>query len=419
MKKVLFCFCLLGKLLALSCATPIVLSDQTAYSVRIAANDKGDAVAMWVSEQKEGEAVFASTKTSGTAWSAPERISKVEKDIVLPRILMDANGNIFASWILEISDEESVFQVAEKPFGSAWNQPSNIVSEDGYTQFEAGHLKDGATFETVGMWSPDFSTSSKAILSATKEIQTDVQFEYLAQTCCSSYTDLAVASNETGTIFAVWERKTADGEHLFEYAWHRPGQSWTPLEQVPMMFSPRSWDVQAVIDSDENITLVCRSPRSGKLISVARSWGVWSSPVILSEKGSPPMVTTDDAGNVFVTWLKKNEKKEILCAVYKQAGQGWQEPIDLSPEEYDCCCYDIKPDHRGHFIVCWGQSTEETVAIYSASFSTKEQKWSASSQVSPEGISCWNPKLAFSKGDKAFLGWVTEEHVEVAEVMHE
>ncbi len=414
--KLTLCFCLLGKLLAFNCTQPLVLSDKTAFSVKIVTNDKGDAVAMWISEQKEGEAVFASTKSSDTAWSAPERISKVEKDIVMPRVLIDSHGNVFASWVLEILDEESLLQVAEKPFGSAWNIPTNIISSDGYTQFEDGHLKAVAAFETVGKWSPDFSTSSKRILSAIKELQKDVQLEYVAETCCSSYTGLSVASNEAGTIFAVWERKTADGEHLLEYAWHRPRMSWTPLEQVPLMLSPRSWKAQAAIDTDENITLVCRS-QNGKLISLSRSGGVWSGPVILSERGSPPKLTIDDAGNVFVAWMKKNEKKEILCAVYKSAGQAWQEPIDLSPEEYDCCCYDIKPDHHGNFVACWGQSDDDTVAIHGASFSTKEQKWSAPQPLSPEGVSCWSPMLAFSKGEKGFLGWVTQEHVEVTELM--
>lgn len=415
--KAIVFLCFFGKILALSCAPPEVFSAQKTSGIKIATNASGEAVALWIAEEKEGEAIYASSKAGNTAWTAPERISPVMPDIVRPRITMDVHGNIFASWVLEILDEESLLQVCEKPHGFAWGKPETISSSGGYIQLEDGHLT--SAWESVGRWSPDFSTSSKAILHAKKPLLQTVEWDYLAQTCCSSYTDIAVASNAEGTLFAVWERRTADGQHVLEYAWRRSGTPWTPLEPIPVMASSRNWHMQVVIDSQENVTLVGRSPRGGKLMVISRSYGVWSEPVFLTqedEKASSCKLTIDEVGNAFIVWTRKSGHKEVLCASYKPVGKEWTLSTTISSEEYDCCCYDAKPDYKGHFIACWGQTVKDTVAIHGASFSTKEQKWSASELLSPEGVSCWSPSLAFSEGGASFLGWVTEDSIQIAEL---
>ncbi|MBS0615012.1 MAG: hypothetical protein JSR58_00485 [Verrucomicrobia bacterium] len=416
--RLIFFFCLMGKVLAISCSEPTIFSGQKAMSVKIATNASGAAVAMWIAKEKEGEAVYVSSKAAITPWTTPERISKVEKDITVPRIFIDEHGNAFVTWNVEILDEESIFQICEQPSGSVWERPISISYPNGHVQWEAGHLTQA--FESVGKWSPDFSTSSKMILSVKKELHQEPQWDYIAQTCCSHYEQLVLASNKEGALFAVWERKSADGKYIHEYSLRKNGESWDSVGTLPTAFTLRGWEMQAVIDPSENITIIWRSPSNGQMMCVQRLFGVWSQePIMLTQKdqwAASCKLSIDHLGNIILAWTRKVQNQEMLYVSYKPVGNDWQKGLSLSPKEYDCCCYDVRADLKGKFVVCWGQSTDNAVAIHGATFSTEDQTWSLPEQLSPEGLSCWSPYLSFSEGSNGFLGWVTEDTIQITEL---
>ncbi len=84
---------------------------------RVAINDSGQVAVLWI----RNDVIQSCTSTFGGAWSAVNDLS-IKPSVSTPIILLDASGNIRASW-RRTSGTFRIYEIGTAVFGGSWKSP--------------------------------------------------------------------------------------------------------------------------------------------------------------------------------------------------------------------------------------------------------------------------------------------------------
>ncbi|MBS0615013.1 MAG: hypothetical protein JSR58_00490 [Verrucomicrobia bacterium] len=407
MRKALFCFLCFAKLWALKSTDPVVLSnsEHPASHVQVGVNAKGEAVAVWIAEYGQEYAAEAAVKSARIPWTLGTKISAIEADIKAAHCVIDAFGNMSASWLYDSGDAENIFQVAERTSSEKWSSPLDIAKEDKYTVLDQAVFTPQGTLAVIGY--KQFGDKPKKIVAGIKTPGGKPEYTHLAsaKACCGGFRHWHLAVSAHGSILALWERETKEGHFILEYAWKRGRQSWTTPESIPTLLNLDYDVLEILIDAQESINLVWQA--QGKVYAACTCHGVWSQPVEITEadeKGSKIKAAVDEQGNALIVWESKRNDKINYRAVFKPAGDAWSPRMELCQTTDLWQDVQITTDHVGHFCLTW----QESKRIYGSLFSTKSLRWSTLTRLTPVDRMSKNYSVCFSAGGKGIMAWEDE-----------
>ena len=135
--------------------TPVTHSaaGQNAETADVAVAPRGNAVAVWGRSIGTTSMVQGAVRAAGQSWQAPVNLSAVSQDAVIPRVVVDPQGNAVAVWSVDrfsTQASSSIVQGAMRAAGRAWQAPLDIAS--------AGSIPDiavDAQGTAVAVWGGD------------------------------------------------------------------------------------------------------------------------------------------------------------------------------------------------------------------------------------------------------------------------
>ena len=430
LSKIAFSLTIGAKLMALSSSNPVTLSAPDQEMIgdsKIIANARGDFVLYWKLSDLEGDKVQVAVKPKDGGWLPFTTVAQ-DEGVSVKECILDDSGNIDI-FLLKGCCGNKTLHGANKKWGEPWSRISNFSQTANTISYGEYLVYKKNMFVSL---SKSKNNYVDRLFFAFYDKENDKIFHKSLATAWSLYSSNTYL-NKQRTICAVWEKRariagwfSTEDKYSLEAAWMREGTSTPALETICTL-DKKTWlsfsNMDMAIDPQENATIVWTW--DGKIQAVSRAQGKWNVPVDVSSSAKNLVqlkVSCDDEGNALVVWCDKAEKRGTLWSAYKPLGGSWTAPVEISALSGNNKFFTVAHTHAGQFVVVWNYGIKLMMdSIYGATFSTKDQKWSAPQRLSPDGQICQNPSLAFSESGKGYLNWINitnpkDVKVQVAEL---
>ena len=320
---------------------PRNLSDtsQDARLPQVAANQKGQAMAIW-SRFNGVFWVAQAALYNGTLWEAVKTIGFIDRDAMQPTVAMDASGQARAVWV-------------------ATDGRNNVVYTSRYQN---------------GNWGEPTRISTEGLDSRTPRI----------------------AMNGAGNAVATWIGYNGINWEL--QARLLVNGIWQPIVSLSAN-GQQAATPQAVIDGNNVVTLVWSQFNgiSNLVQSIRHQLGSWSAVSNISaveQDTKQPQLATDTAGNITVVWLQANGTLFNLQARRYNPTTGWDAITPLSAVSSSCDTPQVASHvSGGGAIAIWTQQNVSGLwTVRTRPF--KNGSWGDISAPSDSGQNAYTPQIA-------------------------
>lgn len=268
----------------------------------IAANVPGKAVATWEESAAQANYIQRAAVFSAGVWSTPVLISDPDYNALNGNLAMDEKGNAIAIWQSEQTNIQAACLV-----GNTWSAPQIISNTDYSAAFPQISMNDSG--QAVAVWEKIIKTNQTIIESATFS-----NGIWSAPTSLTSAdlqsSDPAVGIDASGNAVAVWQVFLNEGMNAIA-ASHLKDNTWSPSVQISLP-KDNSIEPEVSVNSKGHAAIVWQGALfNGRALSevVLFDGTNFSAPVILSNPNLDSIlqeVLMDEAGNVVVTWQATN-----------------------------------------------------------------------------------------------------------------
>ena len=396
---------LIGQAWALSCATPITLSEsgRDVSTLRVAIDEKGEALVFWVSENPESKekTLFAATKDGEKEWSTT-LLSEPAQYINKLKPFIDSQGNHFVCWKIQKKDSKGdkldYYQFAKKEKAQTWSTTVNILNPDDKLEYPYPEIQ----FDSQG----NVLFLSHAEIKDPNEVGSTehsiVSVIYNHQKGEVSKTEIAKLSgylsskhlikNREGKVFAWWEEirssydqiKGYQSEKLLIGSWLQDNGSWSaPTTFFSFKDSSNIFGRKGIMDSKGDLVLIWERSGYGNaktIQAITCKDGKWSEPLdfaVTKNYFDLLNIAMNDEGHLVASWLKTEKGRETIEVVDKPVGQPWFLPIVLSAK-MDLYNYSAKIsiDNQGNILAA-GVVPEGRRNVPYAAYKPVNQEWIA------------------------------------------
>ena len=336
------------------------VSGQNALLPQVAANRKGNAVAVW-SRSDGVNTVIQAAPYQDKAWGTAVTISPAVGIAASPRVAVSGNGIAQAVWIRAIAGNPVVESAGCNLAGNVWTDAVR-VSDLGW---------DAAA--------PQIAMNEDGVTAL-------------------------VWTRYNGTVWVVQAKLYVNG------VWQDTVNLSTPLRDA---FTP-----QAVVSSSGAVTVVWSrfdgAANANIIESVRYEKGRWSDAVMVSDPVRDtrfPQLAVDEAGNVTVVWTQANGQLFNIQSRRWLAATGWDANIiALSPVTQMADTPAVTADSKGTAIAVWSQLQADGLwSIRSRRFSNGS--WADANSFAPGGQSAYTPQIAADNSGSATAAWMRSDGV--------
>jgi PKD repeat protein len=363
-------------------------------------------------------------------WLSPVTVSVSEEghQVSEPRVAFDKRGDAVAVWSSEdgaLSDGTKKYEIqaAFRPAGGAWQGPETLSLPDGGDESAEdvsvgldGHgdavavwqLYTGYTFVVEAAYRPAGGTWQAPVYLTPEEIP-------------GTGRDPQVAVDEQGDAIAIWNRGGPFGGPVQE-SFRPAGGTWqAPVDVTDGQYGDRP---QVAFDKQgEALALwsgVGRRNKEGQyewelLSSLMPAGGEWQAPVEVSAPGlaGEPSVAVNGQGAVAAVWDQWTNgflSSRTVQTAFMPAGGAWQAPVNIvgAADEIDqpkgAGNPGIAVDGQGDEVAVWTWEFSDTVQ---AAFMPAGGAWQAPVEISGEGA--YAPQVAFDGQGDALAVWDGED----------
>ncbi|MGR3951367.1 MAG: hypothetical protein QRY74_00370 [Chlamydia sp.] len=366
------------KAISLNRAAPIGYKDfvlhQSEYSGAaphsIAMNENGEAIASWLDRREGAPALFASI-FSNQAWSEDQMMSSGEAyRNQAPFSIIDDLGNRRVVWVLNANESDRInsIQTASLAAGNAdWGGSMPIVPSDHFIETSIGNAQFASS--SLGYYSMFWGSMPPKVYG----------MQFFGTVFQKSIGSLEV---QEGNSIAMATAINRNGSLLL-FAWNSPnGIALGRFSETGSLDSPifpistlnRSISkITATID-DQNRAMIIfskedRETEEAQLIAIFYANNEWSEQFELDrnfEAFDQVEQKSDNAGNRYVVWGKKNELSgltSIYANRYDVATGLWEAlPFRLSSEEVNASRPSLSVNNGGDALVAWSIGTGIQIA---------------------------------------------------------
>lgn len=382
-----------------------------AFEPRIAADSRGNAVAVFLSNDGEARRVQSVYRPAGGTWDAPVTLSLPgnEPSRTGPQVALDGRGRAVAVWAAD-TDGPMRLQAADRRADGTWSTPVTISDADrhAYDPSIAVDPEGGATV----VWSSSPTTGDDPvgeILWAAHRPAGGAWEPPVKLAEDALYSDVGV--DAAGHVVAVWVR-VRNGIHAVDTATLPDGGSWS----TPVTLSEPGRDSvasQVAVNAPGAAIVVWRGydGTHWRLQSSYRSTGgTWSAPTTLSEAGRDaerPDVAIDAHGNAVAAWWRRglvNVDVDAVQVADLPAGGSWTEPFTLTPDFAHALDPKVAFDPDGNLFAVWRQAEQPDWVTMSARRAVGEP-WGYRYSLSERGQHAFHQAIATDGQGNAIVVW--------------
>ncbi len=406
---------------AFQCSQPTVISEINfpAIDVETAVSATGEAVIVWSEEANDAEVIKATTK--GKQWAAPQVISKPESSWINLQCEYDAAGNLAVYWQEQGNEgnwplrcashpKDGTWQTREFPFTSREQKLVDDSFEKDFSFNAQGHrvwlfheeARDSRT------WQTNYSLHALTVVPGQPSGKTQSLGKLSA-----SYSSYWLSTSPQGKPFAFWKTEDNGQQAKFAASWQQPDGSWTEPEMIDIGSAPLrsfySYSMKIAIDSKDNVCILVET-MDEEIWALTRANGRWEKPIQLSAPETDiydTQLAVDADGNFLAVWqISTSGRKSASYAAYKPQGESWTAPAQVGSDHAGDLI--LQADAKGRFMLVWQELKNwKDASIHAILFSAKDRKWTSSTQLSPRGKVCFNPKFALSSAGTGIVTWFT------------
>ncbi len=438
MKKIAICMSLLiGQAWALSFTTPVTLSEsgQEVSSLKVAINEKGEALALWGSinfESKE-ETLFAATRDGEKKWSIAA-LSEPAQDIYKLRSFIDGQGNYFVSWEIKKEDLEGekikYYQFAKKEKNQPWIPAVNVLNPDDklkYPEMSFDSQGNVLFLSHAEIKDPKESTNHSVVSVFYNHQNGEINKTEIAKSP-GYLSSQHLIKNREGKVFAWWEEsrssydqiKGYQSEKLLVGSWLQDNGSWSaPTTFFSFSDSPALLSQKGIMNSKGDLAMLWEQSEYGKaktIQAVTCEDGKWSELVdfAVSKDYFPGLVfAMNDEGHMVASWQRSEKGKEVVYVVDKSALQPWSSPIALSDPKRDTSSTKIAIDAKGNILIVW-VVLEGRKAVPFAAYKPVNQEWGAPVRLSNGAQECVGLKVETNHQGSFVVLWSEYQRKQVS-----
>jgi hypothetical protein len=332
-------------------------ADDSAYGPQLAADARGNAVAVFTSHDGEVHRVQAVYRPAGGSWGPPVTLSVPgqESSQPDPQVAVDGRGRAVAVWKADGAPQR--LQVAERRADGTWSTPVTISTADRH-----------------------------------------------------AYQHQVVADAQGGAT-VVWGSSPMTGDDpVDEIVWaaHRPaGGAWDP----PVKLAVEGFTPHLGVDAEGTVTAVWRQNDSQAVQAASLSLGgSWSSPVTLSEpaqNATAPRVAVNPSGAAVAVWRGYDGSHWRVQSAARPAGGAWSTPTTVSEPGREADRIDLAIDSRGNAVAVWwrrGVVNVDVDAVQVADLPASGS-WSVPFTVTPDYAHALDPRVAMDAEGNVHAVW--------------
>jgi len=280
---------------------------------RIAINNSGDAIAIWVQNNGTTDSIWANIYISGTGWGTAGLVENDPQNASFPQVVMDNSSNATAVWIQNDGIWNSVYS-NRYITGTGW-AGRNLIETTGGDVYNPQIAIDGFG-NVMAVWIQDPSPSiyanryiSGTGWSGAVEIDAGAYGAFAPQ----------IAMNNSGDAVAVWMQINANGPCRAYANTYIFGTNWAGAQLI-----------------SDNIEVVTN-----------------------------PEVTINASGNAFAIWYQYDTIRTNICSNRYVTSSGWSSPTLIeSNNNSDANSHRIAIDSSGRAIAIWLQSEQSKISLW-------------------------------------------------------
>ena len=438
--RIVFSLALGAKLLALSTSSPQSLTrfdpETNIQNLQLNVNENGDAIIFCCLKEAHGASLLVAQNCTQGKWLEPCVVTKLDSAIGSVNTHLDSKGTAFASWqALKNNFQDTVLnplQFASKQPREKWCvNPRFYAEKDVYLK----HMV--------------MDQGGKLFLAATEPHHINLSIVDPNLPCCQSLllhlphpdgycAKAQVAYGKNKTAFAVWVKQqtmkagwNSYVQYTLEGVWYQGNHRWSPCDKIYEMQLPDVFDISAIglvkmiLDSKDNPTLVWQQydrDKTCKLRGMTRVKDVWVGPVDLcapTQWIADLQLDVDNKDNLVVIWQSYRENASIVHAAYKPCDQSWVPTVQINGNNLGATSPVLASNHQGNFVVLWRTDSQKPSPIYGSVYSDEFSAWSKPVRLTPEGMNCLNPAIAFNERGKGFMAFIhcsEKKELQIAEL---
>lgn len=282
--------------------SPEVLGDSlTVLDLEAVADANGNAIVIWEEPSYPYYRLNSRRYVPGSGWSAPQYVDDNTGRCDLPRIAADNAGNAIAIWQ---QDDGTIPRVFANRFtaGSTWGTPALISSSSSSSAFQPG-IAVSRNGNAMAVWYEDnngtYNACARYFIPFTgwDSIQS-------IETGTSNAFSVRIALDDSGTAIALWRQPD------LYYSRYVPGTGWStaqaiatgPLNNPAIVLNGQGQAVAVLNQYDLASAYPADALVYGVKFSPAAGWGATSN--LVSELGdaADPHVVIDSHGNGTAIW---------------------------------------------------------------------------------------------------------------------
>lgn len=387
---------------------PQTLSEvgKEAHSPQVVVGPTGNTTVVWAGAGGPFTLKAVTKAGDALAWGAIQDASVPGQDIAMPRLALDASGNVLAVY-RRSNGTNTVIQSALRPAGvDGWSNPQTAsaplqnainpdVAFDGAGNATAVWVRlDGANF-VVQTASRVTNWSAAQDLSAPGRDARNPR----------------VAVDAAGNAIAVWERP--DDANLLQIQVTERSASTGQWAAPHTLSTPGRHAVEpsVVVDAAGSATAVWREVEALGSTIQASSWslatGTWSAPRPVSAAGGQPdqvRTVTDPAGNVTVVWRNSGLAGSTIQSATMAPNGTWSAPVDLSSPAGVASQPDVATNSAGTLAIVW-----RTVGTVQAVVRRPGESWPVARDISVANPTVDEPRVALDAAGNGVAVWVASD----------
>lgn len=409
MRKILLFLSVCSQAWSLSCSIPVTISEpgQESYRPKVAINEKGEALALWIAENEDLEeaTLFAATRDTEKKWSSAQ-ISKSAKEISSHQLLIDAEGNSFALWLFENEDNEGkeleFHQFAKKEKNKSWSSALNVLNTEEALKFTRPAFDAQGNVLFIGEAKiKESGSNSNNVKAVTYDHQTE-QKKHVEFAKDAGFTTKETLFANKGKVFAFWEEYHSNYDKDYRYqsirvmkgSWYQDVAGWSTPVLISNIETEGSYlDAKGSINSKGDVAMLLEKNDSNdlnRLQVITYSNQQWSKPLELAISKNyfrNFQVVMNDQGDIVVGWIATEKGKNIAYVAQKSKEGLWSTPLALSDVSRKARWLKIALDNEGNILAIW-LAKEGKRWVLQTTYQPKGQPWSSPVSLSNKENDC-------------------------------
>jgi hypothetical protein len=299
-----------------------------ARSPQVSMDNNGHAMVIWYQYDGSYNSILSNMYTFGEGWSGYELVETSNGNAYGPDIEFDPFGNAIAVWHQYQGTKYSIYSNRFIP-GDGWGVPS-LVENDDIGDAYAPMIGIDGSGNAVVVWSQSDGTRDNAWSNTyTRGSGWNTPVMIDSEDFGHAYFP-EVAVNPSGRAIAVWRQYKAPSENIWTNM-YTPGGGWGSAELMETDDTGSAHNPKVDIDSSGNAIIIWTQNNGVSNNILTRRYtelSGWSNIVQIDQvdpvSSYNPEVGMDERGNAIAVWKQNDQMESNIWYARYVSGEGWR-----------------------------------------------------------------------------------------------